>query len=129
MSRITCASDVGSLMYGAVCARPDIAHAMSVVSRYKDQPGKEHWNAAKHIIRHLKGTSDVGLIYGGEREYLVAGYSDSDYIKDLDARSSLTSYIFTIGNSVVTWKATLQLSVTLSTTEAEHMALTKASKE
>ncbi|GKC22274.1 hypothetical protein Tco_1024424, partial [Tanacetum coccineum] len=109
MSRITCASDVGSLMYVVVCARPDIAHAMSVVSRYMARPGKEHWNAAKHIFRHLKGTSDVGLIYGGEHEYLVAGYSNSDYIKDLDARRSLTSYIFTIGNSVVTWKATLQL--------------------
>ncbi|GKB23384.1 RNA-directed DNA polymerase, eukaryota [Tanacetum coccineum] len=51
--------------------------------------------------RKILGTSDVGLIYGGEREYLVAGYSDSDYAVDLDARRSLTCYVFTIGNSVV----------------------------
>ncbi|GKG26388.1 hypothetical protein Tco_0399534, partial [Tanacetum coccineum] len=62
--------------------------------------GETHWNAAKRIFRYLKGTSDVGLIYGGDREYIVAGYSDSDYATDLDARRSLTGYVFTIGNSV-----------------------------
>ncbi|GJX75492.1 transposable element [Tanacetum coccineum] len=129
MSRIPYASAVGSLMYVMVCTRPDIAHAMSVVSRYMAHPGKEHWNAVKRIFRYLKGTSDVGLIYGGEREYLVAGYSDSDYAADLDARRSLTGYVFTIGSSVVSWKATLQPSVALSTTEAEYMALTEAAKE
>ncbi|GJW65677.1 retrovirus-related pol polyprotein from transposon TNT 1-94 [Tanacetum coccineum] len=125
----TYACVVGSLMYVMVCTRPDIAHAMSVGSRYMAHPGKEHWNAVKRIFRYLKGTSDVGLIYGGEREYLVAGYSDSDYAADLDARRSLTGYVFTIGSSVVSWKATLQPSVALSTTEAEYMALTEAAKE
>ncbi|GKF30397.1 hypothetical protein Tco_0100195, partial [Tanacetum coccineum] len=74
-------------------------------------------------------TSDVGLIYGGDREYLVAGYSDSDYAADLDARRSISGYIFTIRNSVVSWKATLQPSVALSTTEAEYIALIEAAKE
>ncbi|GJU01945.1 secreted RxLR effector protein 161-like protein [Tanacetum coccineum] len=95
---------------------------------YASAVGK-HWNAVKRIFRYLKGTSDVGLIYGGDHEYLVAGYSDSDYAADLDARRSLTGYVFTIGNSVVSWKATLQPSVALSTTEAEYMALTEAAKE
>ncbi|GJV82287.1 transposable element [Tanacetum coccineum] len=107
---------------------PDIAHAMSVVSRYMAHPGKEHWNAVKRIFHYLKGTSAVGLIYGGEREYLVAGYSDSDYAANLDARISLIGYVFTIGNSVVSWKATLQPSVALST-EAEYIALTEAANE
>nr|GEU39227.1 putative polyprotein [Tanacetum cinerariifolium] len=91
MSRIPYASTVGSLMYAMVYTRPDIAHAMSVVSRYMAHPGKEHWNAVKRIFRYLKGTSDGGLIYGGEREYLVVGYSYSDYAADLDARRSLTT--------------------------------------
>ncbi|GJV18247.1 hypothetical protein Tco_1363570 [Tanacetum coccineum] len=129
MSRIPYASVVGSLMYDMVCTRPDIAHVMSVVSRYMAHPGKEHWNAVKHIFHYLKGTSDVGLIYDGECEYLVAGYSDSNYAADLDARRSLIGYVFPIGNSVVSWKATLQPSVALSTTEAEYMALTEATKE
>ncbi|GJV60390.1 hypothetical protein Tco_1466490 [Tanacetum coccineum] len=62
---------------------------------------KEHWNALKHIFCYLKGTFDVGLIYDSEREYLVAGYSVSDYAADLDSRRSLTGYVFTIGNSVL----------------------------
>uniref|UniRef100_A0A3Q7GN37 Reverse transcriptase Ty1/copia-type domain-containing protein n=1 Tax=Solanum lycopersicum TaxID=4081 RepID=A0A3Q7GN37_SOLLC len=41
----------------------------------------------------------------------------------------MTGYIFTLGGSVVSWKATLQPTVTSSTTEAEYMALTEAAKE
>ncbi|GJT67397.1 hypothetical protein Tco_1018877 [Tanacetum coccineum] len=129
MSRIPYASAVRSLMYVMVCTRPDVAHAMSVVSWYMAHPGKEHWNAVKCIFCYLKGTSDVDLIYGGDHEYLVAGYSYSNYVTDLDARRSLTGYVFTIGNSVVSWKATLQPLVTLSTTKAEYMTLTEVAKE
>uniref|UniRef100_A0A3Q7IN47 Reverse transcriptase Ty1/copia-type domain-containing protein n=1 Tax=Solanum lycopersicum TaxID=4081 RepID=A0A3Q7IN47_SOLLC len=68
-----------------------------------------------------------------EKEYmsrcLVTGYSDSDYAGDVDTRRSMTGYVFTLGGSVVSWKATLQPTVTLSTTEAEYMALTEAAKE
>uniref|UniRef100_A0A3Q7HAN8 Reverse transcriptase Ty1/copia-type domain-containing protein n=1 Tax=Solanum lycopersicum TaxID=4081 RepID=A0A3Q7HAN8_SOLLC len=76
-----------------------------------------------------EGTSDVGLIYGGDTQCLVTGYSDSDYAGDVDTRRSMTCYVFTLGGSVVSWKATLQPTVTLSTTEAEYMALTEAAKE
>uniref|UniRef100_A0A3Q7H6H9 Reverse transcriptase Ty1/copia-type domain-containing protein n=1 Tax=Solanum lycopersicum TaxID=4081 RepID=A0A3Q7H6H9_SOLLC len=53
------------------------------------------------------GTSDVGLIYGGDTQCLVIGYSDSDYTEDIDTRRSMTGYVFTLGGSVVSWKATL----------------------
>ncbi|GJV59270.1 transposable element [Tanacetum coccineum] len=52
--------------------------------------------AVKRNFRYLKGTFDVGLIYDGDREYLVVRYSDSDYAADLDAKRSLTGYVFTI---------------------------------
>uniref|UniRef100_A0A3Q7GRP1 Reverse transcriptase Ty1/copia-type domain-containing protein n=1 Tax=Solanum lycopersicum TaxID=4081 RepID=A0A3Q7GRP1_SOLLC len=76
-----------------------------------------------------EGTSDVGLIYGGDTQCLVTGYSDSDYAGDVDTRRSMTGYVFTLGGSVVSWKVTLQPTVTLSTTEAEYMALTEVTKE
>ncbi|XP_042035223.1 secreted RxLR effector protein 161-like [Salvia splendens] len=120
---------VGSLMYAMVCSRPDIAHAVSVVSRFMVQPGKEHWQAVKRIFRYLRGTYDVGLVYGGDTHCSVTGYSDSDYAGDVDGRRSMTDYVFTLGGSVVSWKATLQAAVTLSTTEAEYMTLTEAAKE
>ncbi|XP_047334054.1 secreted RxLR effector protein 161-like [Impatiens glandulifera] len=129
MSHVPYASAVGSLMYAMVCTRPDLAHAVSVVSRFMGDPGKEHWQAVKRIFRYLRGTSDIGLSYGGDSQCLVSGYSDSDYAGDVDSRRSMTGYVFTLGGSVVSWKATLQPTVTLSTTEAEYMALTEAAKE
>lgn len=129
MTRVPYASAVGSLMYAMVCTRPDIAQAVSVVSRYMSQPGKEHWQAVKRIFRYLKGTADIGLIYGGNSSSFLSGYSDADYAADLDTRRSTTEYAFTVGNSLVSWKATLQPTVALSTTEFEYMALTEAAKE
>ncbi|KAL1198052.1 Retrovirus-related Pol polyprotein from transposon TNT 1-94 [Cardamine amara subsp. amara] len=75
MSRVLYASVVGSLMYAMVCTRPDLAHAVSVVSRFMGQPGKEHWLAVKRIFRYLRG--------------------------DVDSRMSMTGYVFTLGNSVI----------------------------
>uniref|UniRef100_A0A3Q7GKK2 Reverse transcriptase Ty1/copia-type domain-containing protein n=1 Tax=Solanum lycopersicum TaxID=4081 RepID=A0A3Q7GKK2_SOLLC len=129
MSRVPYASVAGSLMYAMVCTTPDLAHTVSVVSRFMGQPGREHWQAVKRIFRYLRGTSYVGLIYGGDTQCLVTGYSDSDYAGDVDTRRSMTRYVFTLGGSVVVWKATLQPTVTLSTMEAEYMALTEAAKE
>ncbi|KAJ4716980.1 Retrovirus-related Pol polyprotein from transposon TNT 1-94 [Melia azedarach] len=117
MSRVPYASAVGSLMYAIVCSRPDLAQSVSVVSRFMGEPDKEHWQAVKRIFRYLKGTFDVGLIYGGDTQCLVTGFSDSDYAGDVDSRRSMTGYVFTLGSLVVSWKATLQPIVTLSTTE------------
>ncbi|XP_047336163.1 secreted RxLR effector protein 161-like [Impatiens glandulifera] len=93
------------------------------------RPGKEHCQVVKRIFRYLRGTSDVGLFYRSNNQCLVTGYSDSDYAADIDGRRSMTSYVYTLGDFVVSWKTTLQSTVTLSTTEAEYMALTEAVKE
>ena len=47
MSKVPYASAIGSLMYAMVCTRPDIAHAVGVVSRFMSKPGKQHWEAVK----------------------------------------------------------------------------------
>ena len=106
-----------------------LAHAVTVVSRFMRESGKEHWQAVKRIFRYLRGTSDVGLIYGGDTQCLVTSYSDSDDAGDVDSRRSMTGHVFTLEGSVVSWKATLQPKVTLSTTKVEYMALTEAAKE
>uniref|UniRef100_A0A2N9HDQ7 Reverse transcriptase Ty1/copia-type domain-containing protein n=1 Tax=Fagus sylvatica TaxID=28930 RepID=A0A2N9HDQ7_FAGSY len=54
MSKVSYTSAIGSLMYAMVCTRPDIAHAVGVVSRYMSNPGKQHWEAIKWILRYLK---------------------------------------------------------------------------
>ena len=84
MMKIPYASAVGSLMYAMVCTRPNIAHAVGVVSRFLSNPGKEHWNGVKWILRYLRGTSRLCLCYGNGKLELN-GYSDSDYAGDSDS--------------------------------------------
>ena len=128
MSRVPYASAVGSLMYAMICTRPDIAHAIGMVSRFMANPGQEHWNAVKRILRYIKGTSSAALCYRGS-QYVVRGYVDSDFAGDLDKRKSTTGYVFTLAGGAVSWLSKLQSVVALSTTEAEYMAATQACKE
>jgi hypothetical protein len=71
------------LMYAMVCTRPDISHAVGVVSRYMNNPGKEHWEVVKWILRYLRGTTTYGLCFGGSNTFLQ-GYVDSDMAGDID---------------------------------------------
>lgn len=128
MKKVPYASAVGSLMYAMVCTRPDIAHAVGVVSRFLSNPGKDHWQAVKWILRYLRGTSKVCLCYGGD-EPVLDGYTDADMAGDLDSRKSTSGYMMTFAGGAVSWQSRLQKCVALSTTEAEYIAATEASKE
>ena len=109
MSKVPYSNAVGSLMYAMVCTRPDISHAVGTVSRYMHNPGKEHWQAVKWILRYIQKTLDVGLIF--EKDDMVGqqvvGYCDSDYDGDLDKHRSTTGYVFTLAKAPVSWKSTL----------------------
>nr|GEX59191.1 retrovirus-related Pol polyprotein from transposon TNT 1-94 [Tanacetum cinerariifolium] len=122
---------VGSLMYAMVCTRSDLAHAVSVVSRYMHNLGKMHWKAVKCIIRYLKWTSNIGLSFekGRASPNGVVGYVDFDYAGDLDARKSLSSYIFSHCGSAISWYSSLQAITALSTTEAEYISSTEGVEE
>ena len=82
MSCVPYASVVGSLMYALVCTRPDIAHAMEVLSRYMSKLGKEHWTIVKRVFRYLCGTVDHVICYQGRdgpyRVLDVHGFIDTD---------------------------------------------------
>ena len=123
MSRIPYASAVGSLMYAMVATRPDLAHAVGVVSRYMSNPGKRHWDAVRGILRYLRGTSELSLCYG-EQDMSVRGYVDSYYAGSVDSRKSTSGYVFTLAGGPVSWASRIQPCVALSTTEAEYMAAT-----
>lgn len=131
MSRIPYSNATGSLMYAMVCTRPDLAYSASIVSRFMANPGKQHWSVVKWILRYLKGSKSVVLVYGRNSERIngLSGYVDADYSGDIDKRRSLTGYLFTLYGSVISWKANLQSVMALSTTEAEYITLTEAIKE
>jgi len=128
MSRIPYANVVGCLMYAMVCTRPDISHAVGVVSRYMANPGKEHWSAVKWVLRYLRGTSSYCITYNKSSEF-VCGYVDSDFAGDLDKRRSTSGYVFTLAGGAISWMSKLQNIVALSTTEAEYIAASHACKE
>ncbi|GJX52528.1 putative RNA-directed DNA polymerase [Tanacetum coccineum] len=128
MDRVPYASAVGSLMYAMVCTRPDLAHAVGVVSRFLSNPGKKHWEAVKWIFRYLRGTSKLGITFGNGKPMLV-GFTDSDMAGNKDNMKSTSGYLMTFAGGAVSWQSRLQKCVALSTTEAEYMAATKACKE
>ena len=128
MKGIPYASACGSLMYAMVATRPDIAHAVGVVCRFMADPGRAHWEAIKSIMRYLKGTKSKCICYGkGQME--LQGFCDSDMAGDVDTRKSTSGYVFTLAGGAVSWCSRLQRIVALSTTEAEYISATEASKE
>lgn len=120
---------VGSLLYLAVCTRPDIAYAVGALARYMATPSMEHWTAAKAVMRYLAGTSNYGIIFGRGGTSEMTGYCDADYGGDIDTRRSTTGYTFIFHGGVVSWSSRLQPTVAVSTTEAEYMAAAAAVKE
>ena len=113
-----------------VCTRPDLAHAVSTVSKYMANPGGEHWNAVKWIFRYLNGIAGYGILFARQHGYnSVVGYVDSDYAGNIDDRRSTIGYVFTQSGGPVCWRSTLQSLVAVSTTEAEYMVVAKAAKE
>ena len=69
MGNVPYANTVGSLMYGMICSRPDLAHGVSVINRFMGNPGREHWEATKWIMRYLKWTEHFALLYDGSKQY------------------------------------------------------------
>ena len=104
MQRVPYASAVGSLMYAMVCTRPYIAHVVGTVSRFLSNPGREHWNAVKWILRYLRGTVNVMLCFGNDKPTVV-GYSDM--AGDIDSRKSTSGYMIKFIVGVVTWQSRL----------------------
>ena len=131
MTKVPYANVVGCMMYAMVLTRPDLAHALNVVSRFMATLVKEHWKAVKWVLRYLKGTQGYGLVYGKSvgKDAGLRGYVDSDFAGDVDKRRSLTGYLFFLDGCLVNWKASLQHVVTLSTTKAEYTTATKAVKK
>ena len=84
MARVPYASAVGSLMFVMVCTKPDISQAMSMISRYIHNPGKNHWLTVKWILRYLYETVDVGLLFKKDCGQQCVGFCDSNFAGDLD---------------------------------------------
>jgi hypothetical protein len=129
MQSIPYQSAVGSLMYAMLGTRPDIAYVVGALSQYCSNPGPAHWNAIKRVFRYLKGTINYTLRYEGNNKDRLVGFCDADWAGNVDDRRSTTGCAFIIAGGAVSWNSKKQATVALSSTEAEYMAATQATKE
>ncbi|VFQ84487.1 unnamed protein product [Cuscuta campestris] len=129
MMKVPYASAIGSIMYAMICTRPDVSFALSVTSRYQGNPGEAHWTAVKNILKYLRNTKDAFLVYGGEKELKVIGYTDASFQTDRDNYKSQAGYVFCLNGGAFSWKSSKQDTTADSTTEAEYMAAAEAAKE
>jgi hypothetical protein len=121
---------LGGIMYLMVCTRPDISHAVSVLSRFiaTERHGAEHWKAALRLLAYLKGTAHYALELGGKTA-ILEGHADSSWADDQVDRRSSQGYTFNLGSGAISWRATRSPAVALSTCEAELYAGTAAAQE
>ena len=99
-------SAIGALMYLANCTRPDIAFSVNLLSRFSSAPTYRHWNEVKHLLRYLRGTIDKGLFYSNKCDLQLTGYADAGYLSDPHKGRSQTGYIFTCGDTAISWRST-----------------------
>ncbi|GMI77151.1 hypothetical protein HRI_001384400 [Hibiscus trionum] len=86
-------------------------------------------DAAKRILRYIKGTSEFGIFYNKGNDFSLQGYTDADWAGNIEDRRSTSGYCFSFGSAAISWCSKKQPIVTLSSTEAEYMAATMAAQE
>lgn len=118
---------IGSLLFLANQTRPDISFAVGKLARRVATPTDGDMVAAKAVVRYLKGTRGMGLVYGQPAK--LAGWVDADFAGDTESRKSTTGFLFTLHGGTISWRSRLQSIVTTSTAEAEYVAASDAVKE
>ncbi|GKC12161.1 putative retrotransposon protein [Tanacetum coccineum] len=131
MQNVPYASAVGSIMYAVRCTRPDVAFAQNITSHFQQNPGEPHWTAVKTILKYLRNTKDMFLVYGGnpEAKLRVDCYCDAGFETDRDDIKSQTGYVFVLNGGAVDWKSSKQSTTAMSATEAEYIAALEAAME
>ena len=118
---------VGSLIWVGGMTRPDIANAVRAVAREARDPAERHWRAVRKIIAYLNKTKYLGLVFVNDGDRKLSVYVDADYANKDDDRHSVSGVAVMVG-AVVNASSTTQHCVTLSTSEAEYVAMAQGVK-
>ncbi|GJR77561.1 retrotransposon protein, putative, ty1-copia subclass [Tanacetum coccineum] len=104
---------------------------VNITSQFQENLGDLHWTAVKNILKYLKNTKDMFLVYEGDikRELVVSCYTNAGYLTDADGLKSQTRYVFVLNRGVVDWKSTKQSIFATSSVEAEYIVAYDAYKE
>jgi hypothetical protein len=101
MSKVPYASAIGSIMYAMISTRLDVSYALSVTSRYQSDPSESHWTAVKNIVKYLRRTKYVFLVYGSEEELVVTGYINACFQTNKDDSKSQSDFVFKVNGGAV----------------------------
>nr|GEW48767.1 copia protein [Tanacetum cinerariifolium] len=115
-------SMVESLMY-LTASRPDLVFVVCMCARYQASPTKKHLEALKRVFRYLRGTINWGLWYLKDTAMALMAYADADHAGCQDTRRSTSGSAQFLGDKLVSWSSKKQMSTTISTTEAEYIAM------
>ena len=119
---------VGSLIWLGGITRPDIANAVRAVARRAHDPAQRHWRAVRKIIAYLNKTKDLGLVFVEDGDRKLSVYVHADYANKDNDRRSVFGVAVMVGGTVVNASSTAQHCVTLSTSEAEYVAMAQGAK-
>ena len=118
---------LGSLMYAMICTRPDLSTAVSILSRYTRNPKKIHCQLIQHTFRYARDNS-YAIQYKYNSPLKLEGYVDAAYATGQDCKS-ISGYVFKLGSGPISWATNKQPIVSLSSSEAEYIAVTPAGQE
>ena len=119
---------VSSLVYLNV-TRPNMAHAIHLVSQFLAAPYSTHYVAVIHILRYIKGTMFHGLHFSAHSTLDLCAYSDADWAGDPTDRRSTIGFCFFLGDSFISWHSKKQHILSHSSTETEYRALADTTSE
>ena len=118
MSQVTYAFAIGSIMDAMICIRPDFLYSISMTSHYQANPSESHWTTTKNILKYLRTTKDMFLVYGNKYELSIKGYMDTTFQTDIYNSRSQSSFVFTLNGGAVTWRSFKKETIVDSTTES-----------
>src|ERR1700759_2959721 len=122
-------SIIGSLLYLTLGTRPDITHAVIIMSQFMANPTEEHIKKALHIVKYVKSTMNAKLVYNGKGMEGLLAYTDADWAECKDTRKSVTGYLIKLAGAPVSWTTRKDRTIALSSTASEYMALSDTTKQ
>lgn len=121
-------SVIGTLQYLTI-TRPNISFVVNKISQFLNAPTQNHWKACKRILRYLKGSLAIGLLFTPVSDFRIEGFSDADYATNIDDRRSTSGYCIKIGSNLIAWCSRKQSVVVRSSTKAEYRSLALATTD
>ena len=118
-----------TMMWLSTMTRPDISNAVRAVARHSHNSTDRHWKAVLKIMANLQGTRGMGLTFVRGSGLDLTAYRDADYVDKSTDRRSVSGTVITLRGAAVSWVSSTQRCVTLSTAEAEYVALGEGVQE